>query len=192
MARTIEFDRSEVLQKAMELFWSDGYCKTSVSNLVFATKLKPGSIYAAFNSKEGLFLAALDFYGQHHIEIFKNTLAHKDSPLEGIKHYFLDIFNEIKNDKNKGCFLVNTALEITPDNIVITNEVNKHLLAKESMFHSALIEAQRKGELPKDKKPKDLAKFLMISLWGLRVFAKTNPSKKSVEIIKNQLFLSFE
>ena len=59
MARTIEFDRNEVLENAMNTFWKNGYSMTSVPDLVSATKLNPGSIYSSFKSKEGLFLETL-------------------------------------------------------------------------------------------------------------------------------------
>jgi TetR/AcrR family transcriptional repressor of nem operon len=60
MARPAEFDRNDVLNKAMDVFWRTGYTATSVSDLVHATNLKPGSLYAAFNSKRGLFLEVID------------------------------------------------------------------------------------------------------------------------------------
>jgi len=57
MARPIEFDREEVLQKAIGVFWQKGYSATSIKNLVEATGLQPGSIYAAFGDKRGLFFS---------------------------------------------------------------------------------------------------------------------------------------
>ena len=67
MARPAQYDRDKILDKAMQTFWEHGYHATSISDLVEATRLQPGSLYAAFESKRGLFLAALDHYaGQSH------------------------------------------------------------------------------------------------------------------------------
>lgn len=62
MARTREFDTDAVVASAMEAFRRTGYEGTSMRDLSEATGLGSGSLYAAFGSKEGLYLAALDLY----------------------------------------------------------------------------------------------------------------------------------
>ena len=62
MGRTATYDRDAVLKAAMELFWARGYHTTSLKDLERALDMRPGSIYAAFGSKEALFRAALDRY----------------------------------------------------------------------------------------------------------------------------------
>lgn len=191
MARTIEFDREDVLQKAMEVFWLEGYCETSISTLVAATNLKPGSLYAAFSSKEGLFLACLDYYGQQSIDRLNEFITTADTPLQGIKAFLLKIIREIRDgNTNVSCFLVNTILEISFDKTVIRDEVNRHLAAMESILLSALIASQKIGELSPNKDPHSLAKIIMLNIWGLRVLAKTSPDKETVEAIHQQLFTS--
>ena len=81
MARPIEYDRDKVLDKAMQTFWEQGYCATSMSTLVETTDLKPGSLYAAFESKEGLFLATLDRYGARSAEKLRAHLDGRQDPL---------------------------------------------------------------------------------------------------------------
>lgn len=126
MSRTIAFNRNEVLQKAMDVFWKDGYSKSSISSLVTATNLKPGSIYAAFDSKEGLFLAVLDNYAENFIASLQITLGQANTPLQGIKTLLENITEEIlANNQQLGCFLVNTVLETSPDNTLIIQAVNK-------------------------------------------------------------------
>ena len=190
MARTIEFNRAEVLEKSVEVFWKNGYCNTSVSNLVDATNLKPGSIYAAFDSKEGLFIASLNHYGGKGSKVLKKIVDEANSPLEGIKEFFINILSEIKNDNHKGCLLVNTTLEFDPNKPLIQNEVNKHLSSIESIILSALDMAHKDTKLPNNITPKELAKFLMVNIWGIRILAKTNPSKESLDAIQKQIFLS--
>ncbi|KAG1663443.1 Sulfate adenylyltransferase subunit 2 [Nymphon striatum] len=84
MARTVEFDRNEVLENAMNTFWQNGYSMTSIPNLVKSTKLNPGSIYAAFKSKEGLFLETLEFYGKRSseaIHIMREVAGQCENPV---------------------------------------------------------------------------------------------------------------
>ncbi len=59
MGRTRGFDERQVVETAAALFTSQGYEATSIDDLVGATGLHRGSIYQAFGSKRGIFLAAL-------------------------------------------------------------------------------------------------------------------------------------
>jgi TetR/AcrR family transcriptional repressor of nem operon len=193
MARTAEFDREKVLQKAMELFWQKGYCKCSMTSLVDATRLKPGSIYAAFQSKEGLFLEALEYYGSQSIKKLDTCLKTADTPLEGIRLFIEMIGNSIqKGERQHGCFLVNTILEYPPEKNPVTTEVSRYLNSIESRIRAALASAREIGELSWDKNPETLAKFIMINIWGLQVLAKTKPEKKTVRAVLDQIFANLQ
>lgn len=191
MARTVEFDRDEVLQKAMDVFWQSGYCKCSISSLVDATRLQPGSIYAAFQSKEGLFLAALEYYGQQSIKKLQSCLDRADTPLQGVRRFIEKIGETIVDGADKrGCFLVNTVLELSPEKMTVSTDVNKYLAAIESLIHSALVAAHEQGELAKDQDPEALAKYLMVTIWGLQVLAKTSPENENVNAVLAQILTS--
>src|SRR5262249_36820343 len=60
MVRPREFDFEEVAEGLLNAFWLRGFARTSISDLTAATKLLPGSLYAAFGSKEAMFRLALD------------------------------------------------------------------------------------------------------------------------------------
>ena len=62
MGRPRSFDEGTVLRAAAEAFVRGGYEGTSVDDLVQALKLHRGSLYQAFGSKHGLFLAVLHHY----------------------------------------------------------------------------------------------------------------------------------
>jgi len=59
VGRTRSFVESEVVAAARRAFLATGYEGTSVDDLVTATGLHRGSLYGAFGSKRGLFVAAL-------------------------------------------------------------------------------------------------------------------------------------
>jgi len=60
--RPRQFEHGEVVERAMDAFWSNGYNGTSLPALLDATKMSRGSLYGAFGDKHGLFLLALDRY----------------------------------------------------------------------------------------------------------------------------------
>ncbi len=188
MARNIEFDRKEVLQKALEIFWRDGYCKCSIARLVDATRLQPGSLYAAFKSKEGLFLATLEYYGRQSVKNLQACLESTETPLQGIRKFIEKIGDTILNrGEQRGCFLVNTVLEFSPQKEAINHQVDKYFQAIESLLFSALQTALDRGELSPDRDPEVLAKYLMVNIWGLQVLAKTNPEKIIIQKIVDQI-----
>src|SRR4051812_33964785 len=62
MARTKDFDKSEVLNKAVCLFWQKGYYGTSMQDLVDTLKISRSSLYDTYTDKRTLYLTALSFY----------------------------------------------------------------------------------------------------------------------------------
>ena len=84
MARKAGYDREKVLDKALELFWAKGYHGTSLKDLEVALDMRPGSIYAAFGSKEGLFAETLRLYADRSEQQFHQTMAAAETPLAGL------------------------------------------------------------------------------------------------------------
>ena len=62
MARSKEFEETVVLDKAMRLFWEQGYEKTSMTDLVEHMGIHRRSLYDTFGDKHSLFLKAMDRY----------------------------------------------------------------------------------------------------------------------------------
>ena len=195
MARPVRYDREEILDKAMQTFWEQGYCATSMAKLVETTDLKPGSLYAAFESKQGLFLATLDHYGALSAEKLRAHLGEAESPLEAIESYFDRLADDI--DKRRGqtsCFLVNTVLELSQRDAQIRKRINRHFARIETAFVDALTNACENGELDSDTDCTALAAFLMNNIWGLRVLAGTKPApgraRQVVRLVKQALSAS--
>jgi len=188
MARPAQFKREEVLEKAMRAFWDHGYGATSLTDLVEVTDLNPGSLYAAFESKESLFLAALDHYGERSVARVERTLAEAESPLAGIRDYLLQLGEDAASPRaRRSCLLVNTVLEQARQNRTVQKRVNRHLDTIEALFRHALETAQANGELSPDKDPGALAAFLMCNIWGLRVLGGTAPTPERVRAVVSQL-----
>jgi AcrR family transcriptional regulator len=63
LGRPRSFDRDQALRSAMEVFWARGFDATTLQELLTAMGgLTPPSFYAAFGSKEDVFLEAVDLY----------------------------------------------------------------------------------------------------------------------------------
>lgn len=80
MGRPRSFSEGAVLEAAAQAFVAGGYEGTSIDDLVKALNLHRGSLYKAFGSKRGLFLAALRHYVETHLpDATQSTVARGQS-----------------------------------------------------------------------------------------------------------------
>jgi len=182
MARSKEFDVNQVLRKAMELFWQQGYEKTSMQELVDYMGIHRRSIYDTFGDKRTLFLSALS----HYEELITNeTKKRVDSNLL-VKQGIREVFNMIiYPDLNlpRGCLAVNAAVELSLIDEEIATKIVGMFTKTEALFYELLKHGQETGEISKSHDPEVLSLFLHNSLVGLRVLVKIEADKKKLESI---------
>lgn len=184
MPRTIEFDRQEVLFKAMALFNEKGYTASSVQNLLDAMALNRGSLYAAFGDKRTLYLEALDLYEQLAVDGFEAFLSTGDSPLENIRAFFDIAFLGLTEEQVRaGCLFVNTIVEMTDIDQDLVVAAGSKLNRLEEALEKALKRAQEIGELGSDKDPVVLSRFLGTTIKGLRITCKETQDKEMIRSI---------
>ena len=189
MARPAEFDRDEVLERAMDLFWKTGYTATSVTDLVKVTNLKPGSLYGAFNNKRDLFLACIEVYTQRSLALISDIFEQAETPLKGIESFFDFLCHDLETDEiGKSCLLVNTILELSSEDEEIRSIGAQYLDEIEKLFLAELTKAQQLGEIDKEMDISDITTYLMSSIWGLRVLSCKRPDKSKYRaVIQNTL-----
>lgn len=192
MANTAKHNREEVIQKATLLFWEKGFHATSMRDLQDRIDMRPGSIYAAFGSKEGLFKEALKFYVE---DSFKklNNCTKKFSPLQALKQFFISVvLNDDEQSPTEVCMLVKTLTELPPENTELIEEAKGYLKVMEDLFASLLVQAQEAGELDSSKDTRRVARYLQMQLMGLRTYARTKATKESVKQLIDDVFESVQ
>jgi TetR/AcrR family transcriptional repressor of nem operon len=108
MARPRSFDPEAMIDAAMAVFWQKGFAATAMSDIYAATGLKPGSIYAAFESKEALFRLAFQRYAEH----FRASLPQDAHGLAAIRAWLeTQVRLATRDPERRGCLIVNTASE---------------------------------------------------------------------------------
>ncbi len=186
MARPKEFNREQVLEKAMHVFWNKGYECASMQDLVDAMGINRGSLYATFGDKRKLHLEALDHF-------YKTEIAHMMSPLEqpgskitAIRQIFETAAEcACQNGDRRGCMMYNTAVELCPSDREVSAKVAQGLKRVEKCFYDALVVAQNEGELSADKNPSGLARYLTNSINGLRVMCMVFDDSETLDDIVN-------
>lgn len=170
MPRQKNYDKDVVTDKAMRLFWSNGYHTTSTRMLEKEMGINLFSIYASFQNKDGVFLASVKCYKDLIRQKLLVPLAEKPKNIAILKDFFYDFLNFTKAQKSyRGCLLINTANELGTD---MTESI-----AKEIISFSNEIRALIASILSEDhsKSPADVAKhtnYIFVALQGVSLTAK--------------------
>ncbi|MBY7659109.1 TetR/AcrR family transcriptional regulator [Vibrio atlanticus] len=174
MAKTAKFDRQDVVDKATNLYWEKGFHATSMRNLQDVIDMRPGSIYATFGSKEGLFKETLARYTELGILNLNRFRNETDSPIQALENFVRRVVVESKQSSPNGmCMLAKTVAELTDEHSELLEEAKKSLKIMEGEFAKVIAEAQELGEISKDREPAQLARHVQVQIAGLRTYAKT-------------------
>ena len=186
MARTKDFDEEAVLDKAIQLFWNKGFNATSMQDLVDGLGISRSSMYATYGDKHSLFLAALERYKVKANAIMADITDNTESSKEAVKKLVTLTTSELIKDKqHKGCFLVNTAVEIAPHDPEVNACICQNDKDIESFFYKAIKKGQASGEIPTKHNARALARFIFNTVKGIRVAAKSGADKKVFDDIVN-------
>src|ERR1700742_2407337 len=115
MPRPRKFDEATALDAAIECFWRRGYEATSLRDLTASMGLTAPSLYNAFGGKQELFSRALERYLDRTTRDRLRRLEQSLAPKAALRRFFDEIIERsIRDRQRKGCFLINSALEIAP------------------------------------------------------------------------------
>ena len=174
MARKKEYIESEVIDKAMELFWKNGYETTSMQMLEKQMGINKFSIYSSFGSKKGVFLECVKSYRKKLLAI-TDKLKDSKNGIEGIKQYFYDFleFAKDNNDFIKGCLVTNAANELNEDSDpIIKNQLSNFTKEIRGLFENNVRQEAGFSEV----QIQEQSDYFIVSMFGLssasRVFNK--------------------
>jgi TetR/AcrR family transcriptional repressor of nem operon len=182
MPRPRKFDEATALDAAIECFWRRGYQATSLRDLTESMGLSAPSLYNAFGNKEELYARALDRYLDRTTRDRLRRLEETYKPLEAIQCFFAEIIEHSAKDRlRKGCFLVNSALEVAPHDSACRAVVTEQFDAIEAFFKRRLVSAQADGTASAEINAGDFARLLVGVLLGVRVLARARPDRAALE-----------
>ncbi|MGB0660302.1 MAG: TetR/AcrR family transcriptional regulator [Mangrovicoccus sp.] len=165
--------REKALEAAMQLFWRKGYHATSLKDLENALDMRPGSIYAAFKSKEDLFIAAMALYVQATTDKIGGIMQAATTPLAGLAEYVrAQVASACTDNPEPACMLAKTVLEMTDDDTKAGDAARDFLQGAEAYFAQAFEQAKLDGQLPADADAIRLARQYQAKVFGLNVFAQ--------------------
>lgn len=182
MPRPRKFNETAALEAALNCFWQRGYEATSVRDLAASMGLSAPSLYNAFGDKQALFARALERYldctTRDRLRRYETALP----PKEAILQFFAEIIDHSINDrKRKGCFLVNSALEVAPHQSELGAVIVEQFAEIEAFFKRRILAAQVDRTVPRNVNANDAARLLLGVLLGIRVLARSTPNRSLLE-----------
>ena len=181
--------RHNVIEKSLQIFSVKGYYNTSISDIMAATGLTKGGLYAHFDSKEALWNAAYE----RAVEIWKGIV------FKGVRKVSdpLDrIAKTIENDLRDyccgevfegGCFFFNMLVELSGQSPEMSGRIVEGFMQFSDLLASWLEEAKSEGKLKPGAKTKEIADFIVTSVNGAAALYIATRSPRFPRAIERQL-----
>ncbi|WP_435644605.1 TetR/AcrR family transcriptional regulator [Streptomyces sp. H49] len=171
MGRPREFDIDQALERAMRVFWAQGYEGASLAELTGAMGITKTSMYAAFGNKEQLFRKALQRYGAGPAAYATRALEEPTARAVALAFLRGAVRTTTPPDGPCGCLTVQGALASSEGSQAVHDLLvdwrNEAGVRLEERFRRAVNE----GDLPHDADPRRLARFIMTMGFGIAVQA---------------------
>jgi TetR/AcrR family transcriptional regulator, transcriptional repressor for nem operon len=184
VGRPRNFEKEDVLEKAMQVFWRQGYDSTGLTQLEAATGLGRQSIYAVFGDKKGLFMAAVDHYFDTVIQpAFVDLL---DAPGSAKRNLLAVI--QLWEDaacapRFSGCLIGNSAIELVARDASVGEVLQRKLGLMRAAMQRAIVRAQDAKELDATLAAEEVASALLALAQGLAVLARVSTDRAMIRSV---------
>jgi AcrR family transcriptional regulator len=183
MGRHPEFNKEEVIQKAMLAFWKSGWRDTTPQVLIDATGLSRSSLYATFGSKQGLFLAAVDLYVEEQVSFLTALLA-DGRVREGFERLYALMVDMMRpGGRGMTCLLAGSLLEIPVDDDETRSRIARVQALITAVYEARLQRAIDEGELDGTRTARELARFVATVNDGIQIAARAQASEEELRVI---------
>ncbi|HDZ33484.1 MAG TPA: TetR/AcrR family transcriptional regulator [Pseudoalteromonas sp.] len=188
MVNKVKFERETVVRLASQLFWEKGFHATSTRDLQDVVNMRPGSIYSAFGSKEGLYIESLKDYTVQMESQIKECLSTSDSILGGLRAFVEDVVTKKESTPSAICMLVKANCEFA-DKDSNLYQLSLDLADKFENYLSILFEqAIENSELSNNISAQEYARFFEVQFTGLRGYFNRPGVESLAQPMINQMF----
>lgn len=184
MGRTKSFNRDEVLDKAVKLFWEKGYADTSANDLVTQLGLSRSSLYDTFGDKRTLYLETLKRYQQQAARQFEKLESHYPDA-KSLLRFLLESSIKLTHDKKdfKGCYMVNATIETPHTDSEVFEILSLNREVFESNFTRMIQQDMDHGLITNKASAVALANFVFSSISGFRIMVKSQTPQENLNKI---------
>lgn len=175
-------DPDEVLEKALKLFWKNGFAATSMNDVSLATGMAKPGLYATFGNKEDLYEKALQSYFDQFTESFGAEFASSQNHLrDALGDLFESVIDRATGGSCTGCFLLNTVVE-TADNPSNINTFSRDLgKTRHRFLAQKFTEAKARHHLAPDADTEHLAQFVAGQMLAIAALASEGARREDLQ-----------
>lgn len=184
------FDENQAIEKAIEVFRNKGYDTASADELLNAMGIGKGSFYLAFKGgKQELYVKSIEQFSESFYKRLAEGIEKSENGIEFIKQFFLSQANSPENEKERGCFLGNSLVQLSEKDAEIKKISIKIVKKLQELFAEIIGKAQKNNQIKSTENPEILA-WHLTNLWnGIHV---TRRMKNSPEILKSIIELNLK
>ncbi|TQM21092.1 TetR family transcriptional regulator [Chryseobacterium aquifrigidense] len=165
MARNVEFNEEQAIDKAMEVFWKNGYTATSMRDLTDAMKINSSSLYNTIGDKHTLFIKCLEQYTAQRQQRFLELVQGDSSPLERLK-YLINVVAESIDQTPAACMAIKASFELAEQDTAVHSILKKDLNFSFEQVKMLLEQACIVGEVDADMDIDATAHYVVNSFTG--------------------------
>jgi AcrR family transcriptional regulator len=181
--------RQDIVEKSLQIFSVKGFYNTSVSDIMAATRLTKGGLYAHFDSKEAIWYAAYERAVEIWKEIVFNGVRKVSDPLDRIAK---TIGNDLRDYCcgevfEGGCFFFNSLVELSGQSPEMSGRILGGFMQFSDLLASWLEEAKSEGRLKPEVRIKEVADFIVTSVNGAAALYAATRDSRFPRAIEHQL-----
>jgi AcrR family transcriptional regulator len=183
--RPREFDRDEALQRAMRLFWAQGYEGTTLADLQKAMGgITAPSFYAAFGSKQELFREAVELYKKTQGTPVVRALLEGPTARASVEAMLRVAAESVCGQSNpRGCLMLLGGINCTSANKDIEDFLREQRASRQKIIRQRLRRGIDEGDLPASTDVNGLVSFYTSVADGMAIRARHGASRKSLGAI---------
>jgi len=187
MPRVLNNTYEELVEKAQEIFWVNGFKGVSIKGLSEHLGVSQSVIYNKF-SKDLLFLDSLNYYTSNYSDPFLSQLRETTEGLDSLKDFFYALIDALL-DKTfpKSCLMVNTIVELRNENEDVVKKYDNYLRVLKDSYKVVLEKAHKLGQIKERQKIDDYAEFLLGVIFSLSILYKIKPIEELRQYIDEEL-----
>ena len=179
--RPCTFDRNEVLERVMQIFWERGYHNTSFNELAKELGLTRASLYNSFESKDALFMESMQRYLQTSPDRVLDDIKEGDA-VGPVLYGMFDTVAKTRaaDDKSRGCMVVKCLAEFSIQDSEIGKKLSDMMEFRRNSLRNLLRQAMRQGEISADTDVETSANLMITFMAGFSTFCRTGASEEQL------------
>lgn len=172
--RPASYSREQAIDRAINLFWRDGYHGITVRDLASAMQIQRSSFYNTFGNKESVFIEALKTYSQLAPDAVLDQISDQQAVIPVVVQMLRQLCRTRIADKQaRGCLICNSVAELVGVDRelgpVLDEMVNQRVAVMESLFNRAIDHNEFTPRSP----AADIARSFVTLLFGINLASKS-------------------